>query len=304
MMYGLNESFNYFECSKCGCLQIEEIPNDMKSYYPSEDYYSLKKSSHNEYLKKFLDFFGKKKDGYALNKKGVMGKFLYKIFPYPFLDLIGSLNLDKKSKILDVGCGNGILLNSLYRQGFTNLTGLDPYIDEDVLDEDFKIFKKEIFEIPDEDKYDLIILSHSLEHMPQQLKVLLKIDNILSKNGICIVAMPVKTEYIWGMYGTNWVQIDAPRHFIIHTLKSFNLLIGKTNLSIEKIVFNSSDFQFWGSEQYKKGIKLKDEHSYSENPRKSLFNKKKIKEFKKKAEELNKINQGDQAIFILKKIGS
>ena len=36
MMYGSREKFEYFQCSKCGCLQIENIPNDIakhKKYY-------------------------------------------------------------------------------------------------------------------------------------------------------------------------------------------------------------------------------------------------------------------------------
>jgi hypothetical protein len=39
MQLGLREEFEYFECSKCGCLQIEEVPLDLSKYYP-DNYYS------------------------------------------------------------------------------------------------------------------------------------------------------------------------------------------------------------------------------------------------------------------------
>ena len=40
MMFGTRETFTYFQCAKCGCLQMVEIPSDMSRYYPPE-YYSF-----------------------------------------------------------------------------------------------------------------------------------------------------------------------------------------------------------------------------------------------------------------------
>jgi hypothetical protein len=39
MMYGTGETFIYFQCSQCMCLQIADIPSDMTAYYP-RDYYT------------------------------------------------------------------------------------------------------------------------------------------------------------------------------------------------------------------------------------------------------------------------
>src|SRR5581483_2549480 len=39
MMFGTRESFAYRLCRQCGCLQIEQIPNDLQRHYPST-YYS------------------------------------------------------------------------------------------------------------------------------------------------------------------------------------------------------------------------------------------------------------------------
>ena len=38
-MFNMNEQFQYLECSRCGCLQIKDIPTDIEKYYPS-NYYS------------------------------------------------------------------------------------------------------------------------------------------------------------------------------------------------------------------------------------------------------------------------
>ena len=47
MMFGTRERFAYFECSACGCLQIETVPADMARHYP-DNYYSFSASTSAE----------------------------------------------------------------------------------------------------------------------------------------------------------------------------------------------------------------------------------------------------------------
>jgi cyclopropane fatty-acyl-phospholipid synthase-like methyltransferase len=53
-----------------------------------------------------------------------------------------------ESKILDVGCGAGELLLRLAEETFSDLTGLDPLIEGDILYKNgVKILKKELAEL-------------------------------------------------------------------------------------------------------------------------------------------------------------
>ena len=67
------------------------------------------------------------------------------------------------------------------------------------------------------------------------------------------------------------------------------------------VEFDSTEFQFWGSEQYLKGISLRDKRSLAENPRKSIFSKNQIRHFVRQAVELNRNGDGDAACFYLYK---
>ena len=296
MIIGTRECFNYIECSNCGNLQIMNKPENMGSYYP-KNYYSFE----NPIPSSFKEFFLKRRDKYALYQKNIIGKIIYKKYPFDFLKIMGTLGMEYNLKILDVGCGSGFLLRSLQRLGFNHLQGVDPFITKDIIEDGIQIFKKDIHGLPNGEKFDFIILNHSFEHMDKQSEVLVKISDILSENGVCVIAMPVKNGYIWNLYGADWVQIDAPRHLSIHTLKSFNILLNKSSLVLKEIIFNSDEFQFWGSEQNQQNIELMAENSYLINPNKSIFTRKDIKTFKERSNELNDKELGDQAVFVLKK---
>jgi len=193
------------------------------------------------------------------------------------------------------------LLYSLNKAGLKNLIGIDLYIKREIINNDIKVYKKSIYDLPNNQKFDLIMFNHSFEHIYEQLQTISKVYNLLSEGGACLIRMPIKTDYIWNQYGIHWVQIDAPRHFFVHTPKSFELLVEKSDLFTKEIVYDSTEFQFWGSEQYKENISLNEKDSYLIKPDKSIFKDEQIQEYRKMAKELNKNGQGDQVAFILKK---
>jgi len=294
-MFGFRDEFNYFECSKCGCLQISDIPKDMEKYYPSNYHPSQQRASDN-FIKRFARI---RRDRYALFNIGLIGKLLSKRYSNVVLQTIAKAGVNCESRILDVGCGSGGLLYSLKDLGVKNLVGIDPYTRHEVTKGDMKILRATIHDLSPSQEFNLVIFNHSFEHIPDQLETLLKVSVMLSENGVCFIRMPIKTEHIWNRYNVDWVQIDAPRHFFIHTVKSFDYLSKEAGLAIEDITFDSTSFQFWGSEQYKRDIPLRAENSYVVNPGNSIFTAKQIAEYEQMAKELNRIKQGDQAAFYL-----
>lgn len=295
MMFDTNETFTYFECLSCGCLQISEVPHDMSKYYP-QDYYQFDQPKIKKYIY-IKNFFGKIVE--PIRRAARISR--YDTWPFYLYELIKNTDINYGSRILEVGCGRGNLLKTLKARGFNNICGIDPYIGKEFISDDIKIFKNMIHSLPDNQKFDLIIFDHSFEHIPDQMEVLAKVFRILSDGGGCLIRMPVKTEFIWNRYGTNWVQIDAPRHFFLHTLNSFELLAKKCRLSIQNIIFDSTEFQFLGSEQYERNIALRAYNSYYVDPNKCVFTEMQMNYFKKLAAKLNKQKQGDQAAFFLKK---
>lgn len=291
-MFGIGGNFNYFQCSDCQCLQIEEINIDLSEFYPA-NYYSL-----NAVFPKKKNKLIQYRNKAAIFPNNFLDRFLLKIKPHAPLQALSLVNPKINFHIADIGCGAGHLIYDLHELGFDYITGIDPNINKDItIDKNIKILKDKLENISS--KFDIIMFHHSLEHIPDQKSILTAARESLNSNGICLIRVPIVSSYAWRTYKTNWVQLDAPRHLYLHSEKSMKLLAEQTGFYIEQVVYDSSDFQFWGSNNLKENIPLFNINTGIPNKlvKKSFLNT--IK-YRLKANILNKKHDGDQAIFILR----
>ena len=300
MMFGLRDSFDYFQCGNCQCIQIKEIPENLSKYYPN-DYYSF--ANTDSKIKK-LSFFKQLQYEYLSgNNKSILGaiaSFKYKSLLYDWCNILELR--DKNTKILDVGCGGGDLLKQLENVGFTNLTGADPFISEDIhYSENVNIYKKSVYELTE--TYDVIMLHHSLEHMDKQAEVIAKLYELLRKDGKLFIRIPIYSKPLFERYGVDLVNLDAPRHLFVHSIKSITYLLNNQGFKITNTTFDANVFDIIVSEQYKKDITLFDkEKSYITNIKNSMFTPKEHKVFRKQMEEYNRKGEGSAVALVIEKV--
>lgn len=296
MQLGLRESFTYLECGNCGLMQLQQIPGDLGKYYPNEDYYSFNLGMNKNQKPDPLRII---KAGYLLyGKNPVLGGLLSIGYKKPeYFSWMKTPGVKYDDAILDVGTGNGSLLLNLYKIGFTNLTGIDPFIDKEQQYGAVNIYKKDIYEM--EGKFDYIMLHHAFEHMDEPLKVLLQLKKLLNPGKFILIRIPLMGMYGWKKYGLNWVGLDAPRHIIVHTVKSMQLLAEQAGMQLKHIEFDSGPYHIWASEQYQNDVALMEKGSYMVDRAASPYTKEKIKEFAAIAAKSNRNKEGDQAAFYL-----
>ena len=294
MGFGLREPFPYLECGRCGCVQLLEIPRDMAKYYPP-GYYSLQ--PHGT-VKTFLR---RRWSAHAYGQSNLLGRLMTEAFftHRPML-AFRRVNPPKFSRILDVGCGRGYLLQDLADFGFTNLTGADPFIERDLAyPSGVKVFKKSLAGLTGE--FDLIMLHHSFEHMDEPAAVMGQIASRLAPTGKVILGIPVASSFAWRNYGVNWVNLDTPRHFYLHTFKSIELLTKRAGLEISEVIHEGNDEQFWASEQFARDIPSNDPRSIGSTALRRFSNWTTIRECRAKAAELNRKGEADLVCFHLRK---
>jgi SAM-dependent methyltransferase len=192
------------------------------------------------------------------------------------------------ARILDVGCGGGKLVNILRRLGY-DAHGIDPFVKVETA-----FVRRAYLQDTTAKEWDLIMFHHSLEHMSHHVDVLRVAREKLAPAGTCLVRIPV-ANWAWKNYGENWVQLDAPRHFIIHTPQSFRLTFEAAGFRASHITFDSGPFQFYASESYGRDIPLTQVRSQI-----AQLSNAEMRQMKMRSSELNRQQLGDQAAFFLK----
>lgn len=293
MMFGWKDEFEYFHCGSCGCLQIAGVPADLSRYYP-EHYYALKRVADWP-LKRYLK---RKWFGQLEGKASFPGRMVALVKGKPDWppDWLRQVELERRDAVLDVGCGNGSLLLQMHAAGFTDLTGIDPQIDRDRrYGSGVRLFRRTLDQLTG--PYRFAMLHHSLEHMDDTRAALQHLHRVLKPAGTLLIRTPVSDCYAWRTYGSHWVQLDAPRHLMIHSPRSIAMLAEEAGFELVKAWHDSTAFQFWGSIQCSNDIPLMDERSHAVNPGRSMFSRQEIEDFEAQARTLNQTGDGDQACF-------
>jgi SAM-dependent methyltransferase len=292
MMFGTREQFRYFSCAQCGCLQIAEIPADLARHYP-DSYYSYSEVSAKDapYWERLL--LRARLRAMLGEKETLIGRIASARRPGPenVKTWFRTAGIRSGDSILDVGCGQGSLLVRLHREGFRRLTGVDPFIQHDLrYPGGVQVLKRDLAEL--EGSFDFVMSHHSFEHMPDPLGALKDVRRLLKRDRFTLVRIPVVAA-AWEEYGIDWVQLDAPRHLYLHTERSMALLAEMAGFEIRHVVYDSWEFQFWGSEQYRMDIPLRESHQFTASQ---------LSEFRARATELNQAGRGDQACFFLQAV--
>lgn len=161
--------------------------------------------------------------GYPAKNRGPLMRLLGRLVSWcgPLNEELGGkimwLPACKKGRLLDVGCGNGSLIDRARTWGW-EATGVepDPVSSDLARRRGFEVVSGSIEDacFPDS-SFDVVTMSHVVEHLPDPRKTLAECRRILKTGGWLVLATPNTDSMGRNRFHRNWLGLDVPRHLML-----------------------------------------------------------------------------------------
>lgn len=155
-------------------------------------------------------------------------------------------NLTEHANILDVGCGDGFhleLLRAFGRPGWT-LEGidLDPRAVRAAQTRGLNVLQGDLetLDLP-ADRYHLILLIMTLEHLQNPLATLRRVTELLAPSGRVVLVTDNTGSPDFALFGgRHWGGYHFPRHTYLFNRVTIRRLAASSGLSVERLVTGAS----------------------------------------------------------------
>ena len=175
------------------------------------------------------------------------------------------LDINKKGKLLDVGCGNGLFPAYMKEFGW-DVCGVEP--DSQAAD-----FARNQFGIKvtvgnlqegmfPENSFDAITMNHVIEHVHDPVEIIEQAWCLLKKDGCLVITTPNTSGISRKFFRDTWRGFEVPRHLWLFTSETLSICATRAGLSNYKLTTTarSAAGMFLASLEIKKGGCLSGAH--------------------------------------------
>ena len=157
---------------------------------------------------------------------------------------------NSKENFLEIGCGNGFMLQEALRLGFKNVKGIEPSKDAiSFADNKIKNFIQHgIFDenLIENEKYDLVFIAMIIEHVVDSNKFLESIYKVLKPGGMVICVCHNEKHFLAKILKEKHPIIND-EHVAVFNEKALNLIFKKNNFLDIKVrnLKNYYSLSYW-----------------------------------------------------------
>jgi 2-polyprenyl-3-methyl-5-hydroxy-6-metoxy-1,4-benzoquinol methylase len=144
---------------------------------------------------------------------------------------------------LEIGCGHGWMLNALRSHGW-HVCGIERnaasarFATQEL---HLPVLVGDLGALQATPTFDLMIMHHVLEHLPNTQEILFQCAQRLTESGTLIIAVPNRSSWQFRASGPQWFHLDVPRHLAHFTPASLTRACEQAGLRVEKIRYVSLD---------------------------------------------------------------
>lgn len=246
--------WSLWRCDGCRIAYLDPRPNVSSIDKAYATYFTHKPvgsslSGRKKYTKRLLRALanGYRKKVFVSNAQPAMrlGYYLAHFAPYI------KRTLDRETRapdlfreqtaldILDVGCGNGAYLALAKSMGH-HVYGVEPDPVARTLAETsgINVLGSYLDDVPAtfRHSFDLITLSHVIEHVHDPLGLLTHCHRLLKRNGTLWLETPNVESYGAAHYGASWRDLDPPRHLFLFTASALVALLNRAGFASASVL--------------------------------------------------------------------
>lgn len=246
-LFGAPGEWNLKKCTNLECSLVwldpmpleEDIGKAYQTYYTHQDTSNIPNTWPRRFYRLIKEGYLANKYGY-LNSKVATWQKLLSILMYfdpgrcANLDFgVMYLPLQPNASLLEVGCGSGWMLQIMKDLGY-NVEGVDFDFSavENARNKGLCV-KHGTLQSQNylDNHFDVITMSHLIEHVHEPLKLLQECYRILKPGGTLVVVTPNINALGHTYFQESWLHLDPPRHLHIFTPNSLENLTKKAGFN-------------------------------------------------------------------------
>jgi SAM-dependent methyltransferase len=148
------------------------------------------------------------------------------------------IHASKLGRMLDVGCGGGAFLRRMRKAGWI-VVGTEPdkrAAARLAAEEGFPVYHSLEDLIREREQcFDIIVLGHVIEHLPDPIHTLGILRSLLDAGGRLVLTTPNVSSLGSRIFDASWRGLEPPRHFNVFSPDSLRQALGRAGFHVERM---------------------------------------------------------------------
>ena len=211
--YFLDASFDLYRCDECGLVFMHPLPTraELPHLYPS--------NYHN------FD-----------PPKNPISRFLLHRY-YEHQCAIARKHMPEDGSLLEIGCASGDILERMQHHGYDDVQGIELSLEacERAWGRGLKVFHGTLDEFETDQRFDMVFMSHVIEHVLDPVATVTKIASLLKPGGVLYLETPNVGSLDARLWKRSWGLIHYPRHLYLFDRSTARRLLERGGLAVEDV---------------------------------------------------------------------